>query len=131
MRWKGLYDTLRLELADSGIYAVLIEPGPIVSRFRVNALEAWRRNIDIDASVHRDSYLATERRLAKEGPAAPFTLPPEAVLEKVIRALESPRPRPRYYVTFPTWLFGNLKRVLSSRALDRVLLRVSRGEQKQ
>ena len=127
---EGLYDTLRLELAGTGIYAVLIEPGPIASRFRANALEAWRRNIDIDGSVHREKYLATERRLTKEGPAAPFTLPPEAVLEKVLQALENPRPRPRYYVTFPTWLFGTLKRVLSSRALDRVLLGVSRGEQR-
>jgi NAD(P)-dependent dehydrogenase (short-subunit alcohol dehydrogenase family) len=127
---EGLYDTLRLELADTGIYAVLIEPGPILSRFRANALDAWRRNIDIDGSAHRETYLATERRLRREGAAAPFTLPPEAVLGKVIRALESRRPRPRYYVTVPTWLLGSLKRVLSNRALDRVLLGVSRGEQK-
>jgi len=127
---EGLYDTLRLELADTGIYAVLIEPGPILSRFRANALDAWRRNIDIDGSAHRETYLATERRLRREGAAAPFTLPPEAVLGKVIQALESRRPRPRYYVTVPTWLLGGLKRVLSSRALDRVLLGVSRGEQK-
>ena len=127
---EGLYDTLRLELDGSGVYAVLIEPGPITSRFRANAFAAYQRNIDVDNSVHRDSYLATEKRLLKEGPAVPFTLPPEAVLDKVIRALESPRPAPRYYVTFPTWLFGTLKRVLGSRTLDRVLLKVSRGEQK-
>ena len=127
---EGLYDTLRLELDGSGVYAILIEPGPITSRFRTNAFAAYKRNIDVENSVHRDSYLATESRLLKEGPAVPFTLPPEAVLDKVIRALESPRPAPRYYVTVPTWLFGTLKRVLSSRALDRVLLKVSSGEQK-
>ena len=127
---EGFYDTLRLELAETGIHAVLIEPGPIRSRFRANALDAWRRNIDIDASAHREQYLATERRLTREGPAAPFTLGPEAVLEKVVLALEARKPRPRYYVTTPTWLFGTLKRLLSSRALDRVLLQVSRGEQK-
>ena len=127
---EGLYDTLRLELAGTGIYAVLIEPGPIESRFRANAFAAYKKNIDVEHSAHRDQYLATEKRLLKEGPAAPFTLPPEAVLDKVIKALESSKPRPRYYVTFPTWLFGSLKRVLSSRALDRVLLKVSQGEQK-
>ncbi len=127
---EGLYDTLRLELAGSGVHAVLIEPGPIRSRFRANALAAWRRNIDREHSVHREQYLATERRLAKPGPAAPFTLGEEAVLAKVILALESRHPRPRYYVTFPTWLFGTLRRVLSSRALDRVLLHVSRREQR-
>lgn len=127
---EGLYDTLRLELADSNIHAVLIEPGPIVSRFRANAFAAYKRNINIEHSSHREQYLSTEKRLLKKGPAAPFTLPPEAVLDKVIKALESTNPRPRYYVTFPTWLFGLLKRLLSSRALDQVLLSISRGEQK-
>ncbi|NIA01454.1 MAG: SDR family NAD(P)-dependent oxidoreductase [Planctomycetia bacterium] len=127
---EGLYDTLRLELAGTAIYAVLIEPGPIESRFRANALAAYKKNIDVEHSAHKVAYLATEKRLFKEGPAAPFTLPPEAVLNKVIKALESSKPRPRYYVTVPTYLFGSLKRMLSSRALDRVLLKVSQGERK-
>ncbi|MEL6312855.1 MAG: short-chain dehydrogenase, partial [Pseudomonadota bacterium] len=37
--------------------------------------------------------------------------------------LEAPRPRPRYYVTTPTYLAGYLKRVLPTRALDWVLMR--------
>ncbi len=127
---EGLYDTLRLELSGTNIYPVLIEPGPISSRFRANAQAAFRRNIDRDKSVHRDAYLATEKRLTRAGPSAPFTLPPEAVLAKVIKALESHKPRPRYYVTFPTYLFGTLKRVLSTRSLDRLLLSISRNEQK-
>ncbi|HHH44821.1 MAG TPA: SDR family NAD(P)-dependent oxidoreductase [Gammaproteobacteria bacterium] len=126
---EGLYDTLRLELAGTDIHAILIEPGPIESRFRANAFAAYKKNIDVEHSAHRAAYLAMENRLLKEGPAVPFTLPPEAVLDKVSRALESKRPAPRYYVTIPTWLFGGLKRVLSSRALDRVLLRVSGDEQ--
>jgi hypothetical protein len=65
-----------------------------------------------------------EQRLVKQGPAVPFTLPPEAVLKKLVHAIESPRPRPRYYVTFPTYLFGTLKRVLSTRMLDSILTRV-------
>jgi NAD(P)-dependent dehydrogenase (short-subunit alcohol dehydrogenase family) len=127
---EGLYDTLRLELAGTGIGVSLVEPGPIESRFRANAYEKFLANIDAGSSVHRDIYAAMVRRLTKPGPAAPFTLPADAVVAKVIHALESPHPRPRYYVTFPTYLFGTLKRVLSTRMLDRVLLRVSRGEQK-
>jgi NAD(P)-dependent dehydrogenase (short-subunit alcohol dehydrogenase family) len=127
---EGLYDTLRLELVDTSIHAVLIEPGPVLSQFRANAMVAFQRNIDIETSVHREKYLATAKRLAREGKAVAFTLGPEAVLAKVVRALESPRPRPRYYVTFPTYLFAGLKRLLSHRMLDRVLSGVSRGEQK-
>ncbi len=126
---EGLYDTLRLELADTNIHAVLIEPGPIVSQFRHNAMIAFQRNIDINNSVHQKKYRATQKRLNQEGPAVAFTLPAEAVLAKVIEALECRRPRPRYYVTFPTWLFAALKRALSSRMLDRVLLGVSQSEQ--
>ena len=121
---EGLTDTLRLELAGTGIHVSLIEPGPITSRFRENAFKAYQRNINPDSSVHRDKYMRMEERLTKQGPAIPFTLPPEAVLKKVIHALESRRPRARYYVTFPTYLFGFLKRVLSARLLDRVLNKV-------
>jgi NAD(P)-dependent dehydrogenase (short-subunit alcohol dehydrogenase family) len=121
---EGLSDTLRLELAGSGIHVSLIEPGPIASHFRENAFKAYQRNINPDTSVYRDYYLRMEERLTRQGPAVPFTLPPEAVLEKVLHALESRHPRARYYVTFPTYLFGFLKRVLSTRLLDRVLNKV-------
>lgn len=125
---EGLTDTLRLELAGSGIEVSLIEPGPITSRFRANAFEYYQKNIDRDSSVHRDAYLRTESRLAKPGPAMPFTLPPEAVLKRVIHALESHRPKVRYAVTFPTYLFGFLQRILPWRTLDRILLKVGSSE---
>lgn len=121
---EGLTDTLRLELAGTDIHVSLVEPGPVTSRFRENALRAFQENIDPDSSVHRDRYLAMETRLKTKGPVVPFTLPPEAVLKKVIHALESRRPRARYYVTFPTYLFGILKRLLSTRLLDKALNKV-------
>ena len=118
---EGLSDTLRLELKDTDIFVSLIEPGPIISKFRANAVIALKQHIDIENSVHREKYLGVLERLNKEGPAAPFTLPPEAVLKRVIYALESKTPKPRYYVTFPTYLFGFLKRVLSGRQMDAIL----------
>ena len=121
---EGLSDTLRLELAGTDIHVSLVEPGPVTSCFRENAFRAYRENIDPDSSVHRDRYLAMEARLQTKGAVVPFTLPPEAVLKKVIHALESRRPRARYYVTFPTYLFGTLKRLLSTRLLDRMLNKV-------
>jgi NAD(P)-dependent dehydrogenase (short-subunit alcohol dehydrogenase family) len=124
---EGLTDTLRLELAGSGIQVSLIEPGPITSRFRENARRAFHANIDVEHSVHRQQYLAMQQRLETIGPAAPFTLPPEAVLKRVIHALESRRPKPRYYVTLPTYLLGYLKRLLSSRGFDRLLRGTSGG----
>jgi NAD(P)-dependent dehydrogenase (short-subunit alcohol dehydrogenase family) len=120
---EGLSDTLRLELKGTGIYVSLIEPGPITSNFRANAVKALEQNIDIENSVHREKYIGVLQRLKKQGPAVPFTLPPEAVLKRVLHALESRQPKPRYYVTFPTYLFGYLKRLLSFRQMDFLLAR--------
>ncbi len=122
---EGLVDTLRLELKGSNIYLSLIEPGPISSDFRKNAFASYQKNIDANNSVHKDAYLAMETRLQKKGPAAPFTLPADAVAEKVIHALQSKRPKIRYYVTFPTYLFGFLKRVLPASWLDYLLAKVA------
>lgn len=127
---EGLCDTLRQELYGSDIHVSLIEPGPITSRFRANAVAQFKQNIDIDHSVHSEIYHGVLSRLNKKGPAAPFTLPPEAVVKRVQHALQAKRPKPRYYVTFPTYLFGYLKRFLSTRALDRILLKVSSDENK-
>ena len=90
-------------------------------------MKKFRQNIDSESSVHHAQYQAMIQRLQKEGDAAPFTLPPEAVLKKVIHALESRNPKPRYYVTFPTHLFAFLRRVLSTRMLDRILGHASGG----
>ncbi|HEY5701160.1 MAG TPA: SDR family oxidoreductase [Gammaproteobacteria bacterium] len=118
---EGLTDTLRQELEGTNIHVSLVEPGPIVSKFRENAYRAFKKNIDVERSPHRKVYEVVERRLANDKDEPPFTLPSSAVLRKVIHALESTRPKPRYYVTVPTYAFGVLKRFLSSRMMDRIL----------
>jgi NAD(P)-dependent dehydrogenase (short-subunit alcohol dehydrogenase family) len=122
---EGLTDTLRLELAGSGIHPVLIEPGPITSRFREHAFEAFQANIDAEHSCHRGIYrekIATRLASSEEDP---FTLGPEAVLAKTVKALEARRPRARYYVTVPTYLLAALKWSLPVRLLDPLLRRIS------
>jgi len=121
---EGLADTLRLELQGSGIHVSLIEPGPILTNFRQNAFALYKKNINPAKSVHQKTYQAMEDRLQQEGPAAPFTLPAMAVTEKVIHALENKRPKVRYYVTFPTYLFGTLKRLLPASWLDALLRKI-------
>lgn len=125
---EGLADTLRQELTGSGIHVSLIQPGPITSRFRENAHRAFRANIDTEHSAHAETYRKVEARLASQDGKGPFTLGPEAVVAKLIHALEHPRPRPRYAVTLPTHLFAALRRVLGTRGMDRVLLRATRDE---
>ncbi|MGZ5008503.1 MAG: SDR family oxidoreductase [Methylobacter sp.] len=121
---EGLADTLRLELYGTHIHVSLIEPGPILSDFRKNAFALYKENIDPTHSHHKETYQAMEARLQKQGPAAPFTLPAEAVSKKVIHALEAGQPKMRYYVTFPTYLFAVLKRILPMSWLDALVRRV-------
>lgn len=121
---EGIADTMRLELYGSNIAVSLIEPGPILSNFRQNSFALYKQNIAIESSVHKDKYLAMEERLTKEGAAVPFTLPAQAVADKVVHAIESNCPKIRYYVTFPTYLFAILKRILPAGWLDALLRRV-------
>jgi len=122
---EGLSDTLRLELAGSGIHVVLIEPGPITTKIRLNSQPHFEKWIDIEASHHKETYEKTIKpRLyaAIDGPPDKFELPASAVTEKLKHALENDVPKPRYYVTTPTYLAGAFKRLCSTRLLDKIML---------
>lgn len=115
---EGLTDTLRLELRDSGIKVVTINPGPIASDFVKNARAAFEKNVDMTHSHYTAEFEAQRRRLDKGG-SSRFKLPPEAVLDKLILALERPNPRAHYYVTTPTHVAAFMRRILPSGLLDR------------
>lgn len=116
---EGYSDTLRLELRGSGIEVCLIEPGPIDTLIRQNSYPHFEKWIDWKGARNRAFYekQMIPRLTADEVPT-PFELQPEAVVKKLIHALESPRPRARYYVTVPTHVFGTLKRLVPTRWLD-------------
>ena len=119
---EGLSDTLRIEIESADIHVSTIEPGPIATKFRQNAKPQFERWIDRKNSPNRKFY---ERKMIPrlntgEGDTQPFELPAEAVARKLVHALESRRPKPRYYVTTPTYALGVLKRLLSTRLLDKV-----------
>ena len=135
MKWRGAYnstkfaveglsDTMRLELRGSGIFVSAIEPGPIATNFVVNALAAFDRNIKIQGSPYEEQYTAQRARLGKGG-SNRFKLPPEAVLEKLVHALESQKPKAHYYVTTPTHLMGLARRLLPQTLMDYFVNRVS------
>ncbi len=124
---EGLSDTMRVELHGSGIHISLIEPGPVTSKIRENSIphyEKWikpRAANSVWAGLYRNKL---EPRLYNGGEDK-FELGPESVLKRLIHACESPRPKPRYYVTTPTYLMGFLKRILPARGLDWVLRKAS------
>ncbi|MEP5760485.1 MAG: SDR family NAD(P)-dependent oxidoreductase [Litoreibacter sp.] len=130
LRWRGAYnatkfamegltDTLRLEMRDTNIHIILVEPGPVTSKIRENSIPHFERWIDWEKSPRKNHYedVLFKRLYTSSGPDT-FELPASAVSTKLIHALESERPRPRYYVTVPTHVFGFLKRILPTRAAD-------------
>lgn len=121
---EGLTDVLRIEMAGTGIDVILIEPGPIATRIRQNAVPHFERWIDWERSARRDQYVSLRGRLYdKKIRQDRFELGPEAVTAKLIHALEHRRPRPRYYVTTPTYLMGFARRILPTRILDWLIAR--------
>ncbi len=125
---EGFADTLRQELIGSNIFVSLIEPGPITSRFRANAQAQFKHWINAEASFHQPAYAAMAARLAKIGPAAPFTLPAESVAYRVSQCLSAKHPAARYRITVPTQVFWYLKRLLPTRLLDLLALKASGDE---
>jgi NAD(P)-dependent dehydrogenase (short-subunit alcohol dehydrogenase family) len=116
---EGLTDVLRIEMRDTPLHISLIEPGPIGTKIRVNSIPHFEAWINWEASPRVEQYRANLRtRLYHSSGPDPFQLTPAAVTKKLIHALESPRPRARYYVTTPTYLMGALKRLLPTRTLD-------------
>ena len=136
LRWRGAYnatkfaleglrDTLRIEMRDTGIDVILIEPGPVTSKIRQNSIPHFEQWIDWENSARADQYRDQLRaRLYESNGPDTFELPPSAVTRKLIHAVTARRPRPRYYVTTPTYIMGTLRRVLPTRALDWI---VSKG----
>lgn len=97
-------DALRMELHHSGIKVSLIEPGPIRTQFTQNV-----------------NQTQADHPVENPGIAARFTLGPEAVVEKVRHAFESPKPKLRYPVTLVAHALSWLRRLLPGRMLDKIL----------
>ncbi|MCA0270843.1 MAG: SDR family NAD(P)-dependent oxidoreductase [Proteobacteria bacterium] len=136
MRWRGAYvatkfamegltDVLRLEMADTPVRVILIEPGPITSKIRVNSIPHFERWIDWRASPRRAEYEATLLKRLYEPSGGPdrFELPASAVTAKLLKALTAKNPAPRYFVTTATYLMNLARRFLPNRALDALIRR--------
>jgi NAD(P)-dependent dehydrogenase (short-subunit alcohol dehydrogenase family) len=130
IRWRGAYvatkfalegltDVLRLEMSDTPIKVVLIEPGPIASKIRVNSIPHFEKWIDWQNSPRIEQYRASLlKRLYEPSGKDRFQLPASAVTAKILTALTAASPAPRYYVTTPTYIMGIARRLLPNRALD-------------
>ncbi len=119
---EGYTDTLRLEMADTPIKIILVDPGPITSRIRQNSVAHFERWVDWEASPRQAQYRTfLLKRLYEDRGPDPFELPPAAVTRKLIAALDAARPPAKVYVTTPAYAMNFARRLLPTRALDWII----------
>ena len=122
---EGLNDTMRIEMRGTGIHVVQIEPGPIRTKFRENAIRQFDKWVDWESSARRDQYDGFLMKKLKGGSKDdPFELEASAVAEKLWQAVEDATPRAHYYVTTPTYVMAGLRRLLPASVLDRIAARL-------
>jgi NAD(P)-dependent dehydrogenase (short-subunit alcohol dehydrogenase family) len=120
---EALSDALRIEVAPFGIGVVVIEPGPVATRFGDTATQSMKLLLGDPASP----YAGLNRAIAKgiedayEGRMKALAAPPEAVARAIERAITSARPKPRYVVTAAARILLGLKWLLPDRAFDSLL----------
>ncbi|MDD2698039.1 MAG: SDR family NAD(P)-dependent oxidoreductase [Arcobacteraceae bacterium] len=118
---EGLSDTLRLELEGTNIAITVLNTGPITSDFRKNAKQKTIENINIENSRFKETY---HKSLNSSKSDVPFNLPPIEVAKVVEKIIKAKKVNPRYYITKATYLLGFAKRVLSTRLLDKILIKI-------
>lgn len=122
---EGLCDTLRLELRGTGVHVVTLNTGPIRSKFRDNAIGMFEKNVDAESSRFHEEYkVEVYKRKENKEERDPFTRDADAVIEKIVTALETPVPAPRYYITSATVLLATMKRLLPTRRMDALLRKI-------
>jgi len=120
---EAISDALRVELAVWKIRVVVVEPGPISTRFGDRARRSAARILTVPGPYSR-FYANVER--ASERDFKRGERRPEAVARVILRAIESKRPRTRYRVAPLARVLVPLKRLASDRLLDRGMKRILR-----
>lgn len=121
---EALADAQRVELFDSGVGVILVEPGPIITEFRRNAARRASETLNFDDSPNGWMYREElDRRAAQQKSPDWINKSPEDVAIKIVHALESPRPKRRYRITIPTYAGEFLRRYVPAAIIDGLLVR--------
>ena len=119
---EALSDALRFEVRGFGIDVIVIQPGPIKSKFGDTAVA------NLTALAAADSpYAAFKAALAKsirdayEGPMSKLAGTSETVANVIEHAIVAEHPRTRYRITAAARILIGLRRILPDRAFDAFL----------
>lgn len=125
---EGFTHTLREELRGTSIFVSIIAPGPIKTKFGENATSNFFQHIQTEKSAHKKAYEKYFTAATKS--LYPFSVSAEVVVKNLIHALESPRPKARYFIGLPAHLLGFLHRILPDKVLDGLIYLITRKMRK-
>src|SRR5262245_65751673 len=118
---EALSDALRFEVQGFGVDAVVIEPGLIVTDFGETAASSVGEVEDHGPYAAFNASVAKLTAEAYSGPMAKLGAGPEAVAQKIARALSAGRPSTRYKVTASARMMMGTRRLLTDRMWDRMV----------
>ena len=120
---EAISDAQRVELSLDPISVSLVEPGPIRTKFSTNCAGQGEEKLDVGTSKFGEAYKQYFDKRRNGGMSEDrFRLPPEAVAEKIVHALESANPKIRYKVTFPAYAGAFAARFLPASLIDRMMI---------
>lgn len=117
---EGWAETLRLEMKPLGIQIVLVEPGSFET-------DIWTRNAILSSATQdaNSPNAARVERLLRSREKGKLKANPQVVANGIAAILDDPRPRLRYVFGKDAHLGLALKRLLPSRVLEWLLIKVS------
>lgn len=123
---EGFTNTLRLELRGTHIDVSIINPGPITSHLRENAYQQYQQTLQSQpGNTHDAVYKKMEKTYFDPSKRdLKITIGPEAVVKKLILALESKHPKAHYFVGMPAQTLAFLHRILPDGFMDWMLSKI-------
>jgi NAD(P)-dependent dehydrogenase (short-subunit alcohol dehydrogenase family) len=118
---EALSDALRFEVKGFGIDVIVIQPGPIKTRFGDTAVGSIAMTPD---SPYANFNVVLEKQIREAyegGPMARFAAPPKTVAEAIEKAITATNPKTRYKVTLAARFLMGLRLALPDRAFDAFL----------
>ncbi|MFQ3275066.1 MAG: short-subunit dehydrogenase [Candidatus Nanohaloarchaea archaeon] len=110
---EGFSDSLRMELKDSEVKVVIVEPGPIKTGFNEQGRDHLRNFVP--GSRYSDEY-------SKKLDSPVEGVKTEKAAEKVVKAVEAEKPKTRYTVTKEAFFVRKLKRFFPDRLWDKLMV---------
>lgn len=108
---EALSDAMRLEARPYGVRVVLVEPGPVATKF--GDAVRWSRSVLPPDSIYGPFY---EEIVAE--PGSPRAASPDRVAYVILKAARASKPRARYRIRLSEGFLARLIRVIPAGAMD-------------